>query len=246
MLGKIMNSTDEMFDRASNIKIQMIRQAGQLVMPPGYWGTSDGNFLEAGHDADFVIGAEGKKLYLTFDDGPCPRTTPALLAMLEEAQVKASFFLIGSRARRYPHLVEAIHKAGHTIGNHSFNHLFLPLATTGFIEREINATNHEIAQVTGTEPLFFRPPFGMMDKRAHDCLSERGMKAIYWSCAPEDWERPGTHRIIRRVMWTAGTETLLVLHEGKKLEAQTISVAKEIICRFRDLGFDLETVDTCA
>lgn len=236
MLGKLLNSTDEMLDRASNLKIHAIREAGQLVMPPGYWGKTSAQ------------SAGGRKpvLYLTFDDGPCPKTTPALLEMLEEEGVKATFFLIGSAVRKHPELVATIHKGGHTIGNHSLNHVFLPAFSTRYIEKEIAVTNDEIARITGQTPRFFRPPYGLMDKRAHDCLHERGMKAIYWSSAPEDWQRPGMHRVVRRVMWTAGEETLLVLHEMKNLHAQTVPVAKEIICRFRKLGYDLETVDTCA
>src|SRR5262249_10192478 len=90
-------------------RMDRITALARKNLPDGFWG--DQALPEGGY----------KQVYLTFDDGPDPHTTPWLLELLEEAGVKATFFLIGSHVARHEHLVEKIHRGGHTIGNHSFN-----------------------------------------------------------------------------------------------------------------------------
>jgi peptidoglycan-N-acetylglucosamine deacetylase len=185
-------------------------------------------------------------LYLTFDDGPDPRTTPYLLELLEESGVSATFFLIGENVERYPELVQQIYDRGHLVANHTYSHSWMPTLRVNQIEREINITNQRIEEVTGVKPHLFRPPYGIMDKRAGDCLREQGMTPVYWGSAPEDWSVPGTQRVIRRVMAKVSDGTVIVLHEGKFLGKQTIQAAKEIIYRCKHMGYELAKVEVSA
>ncbi|MBX9691396.1 MAG: polysaccharide deacetylase family protein, partial [Cyanobacteria bacterium] len=160
--------------------------------------------------------------------------------------VKGGFFLIGKEAERYPELVEQIHKAGHSIGNHSYKHLFMPSLQSRELEREVQRTNEIIEDITGEQPTIFRPPYGLMCHRTAQVLTDRSMHPVYWTQAPEDWSVPGAHRVIRRVLMRLKPGSLIVLHEGPSLKSQTLSAAKEIIYRCKSEQLILEKVQLSA
>lgn len=228
LINKVRHTADELMCRLSNGKVDAVSHVGKRLFPDGYWGGS--------HDHDQPT------LFLTFDDGPNPATTPRLLEMLEQEGMKATFFLIGYNCARYPHLVEDIKRAGHEIGNHTYNHLMLPFLPTKKIESEIDLTSQLIHDITGEAPRIFRPPFGIMDPRTGQILKERGLTPVYWGSAPEDWSNPGSHRVIRRIMWKITDGTLIVLHEGADLGIQTLEAAKEIVYRCKTLGYQFQQV----
>lgn len=222
---------EALWDRLIVHKIDLLTHLGKRVLPAGYW---------------HGLGHEEPSVYLTFDDGPNPHTTPQILAMLAEYDVKATFFLVGENCARYPHLVKQIHEAGHFIGNHTFTHSMLPLMPLRQLESEIVKTSELIEKIIGEKPVLFRPPFGLMDERAGKLLKKHGLIAVYWGVAPEDWLIPGTQRVIRRVMWKIADGTLIVLHEGGHLASQTVDAASEIIYRCRTLGYQFAKVNVRA
>jgi peptidoglycan/xylan/chitin deacetylase (PgdA/CDA1 family) len=234
LLKRLSENADELVCRFSNGKVELLTELGKRILPNGRWGHAPG------HEADHPT------VYLTFDDGPHPDTTPALLELLAQHDMKATFFLIGYRCKRYPHLVKLIHEQGHTLGNHTYHHLLLPLLPTGRLKAEISGTNRLIEEITGVTPTVFRPPFGIMDERAARIIEEEGMTTVYWGSAPEDWLVPGSHRVIRRVMWKIADGTLIVLHEGSHLGEQTIAAASEIISRTKSLGYRFSKVNVRA
>jgi peptidoglycan-N-acetylglucosamine deacetylase len=210
------------------------------VLPQGFWGDGySGNI--ACHPCP-----SASRVYLTFDDGPSPATTPWLLEMLEKEGIQASFFLIGRQAESNAELVRDIHRAGHSIGNHSYRHLFMPGLASKEIENEIERTNRIIKEITGEPPRIFRPPYGFMDRRAARVLFENSMHPVYWSQAPEDWSIPGAHRVVRRLLMRLKPGNLIVLHEGRYLKEQTLAAAKEIIYRCKSSAYDLEKVQLSA
>ncbi len=203
-----------------------LTEIGRKYMPDGFWG------------GETVPGSARRQIFLTFDDGPCPHTTPRLLETLAEAGVQATFFLIGSSVARHPELVERIAGQGHVIANHSFSHPLMPALSTRAIEQEIDTTNRRIEEVTGSAPSLFRPPYGVCDRRSADCLSERGMVPVYWGVVPLDWQAPGAERVVHRVMRRLEPGALVVMHERRALSHQTVTAAKEIICKGRQLGYE--------
>ncbi|MBB5870968.1 peptidoglycan/xylan/chitin deacetylase (PgdA/CDA1 family) [Allocatelliglobosispora scoriae] len=127
---------------------------------------------------------------LTFDDGPDPINTPKILDLLKNCGVKATFCLVGFRARDRPDLVRRIVAEGHTLCNHSWQHLFdLRKRTDQYILHDLGKTNDEIHKIVPGAPIsWFRAPGGNFTKHLVDLAGSLGMRSIYWKIDPRDWE----------------------------------------------------------
>jgi peptidoglycan-N-acetylglucosamine deacetylase len=153
---------------------------------------------------------------LTFDDGPDPVWTPRLLAKLKQYQLHAIFFLVGQRAEKYPALVRDIAAAGHTIGNHSWDHPDLSRLSLPAAAEQIDHTNSVIEGITGTKPTLFRPPYGLLTAPELDLLGPRGMRTVMWNDSPSDYDKPGPQAIASRTLGSAkdGQGLVILLHDG--------------------------------
>jgi peptidoglycan/xylan/chitin deacetylase (PgdA/CDA1 family) len=128
---------------------------------------------------------------LTFDDGPDPEYTPKILDLLSACGVKATFCVVGFRARDNPDLVRRIAREGHTLCNHSWQHLFDLAAKhdDAYILRDLDSTNNAIRNaVPGAKIEYFRAPGGNFTTRLVRLASTLGMKSIYWHIDPRDWD----------------------------------------------------------
>ncbi len=131
---------------------------------------------------------EGEKLVaLTFDDGPHPRYTDEVLAVLDKYGVKATFFMIGINITYWPQVAKRVHMAGHEIGNHTFTHPHLKQLGEEALLSEIEDCNREIAGITQKPPLLFRPPEGAKDTTACRALAKKGITPVMWSIDTNDW-----------------------------------------------------------
>lgn len=218
-------------DDWTHAKMDMLTWLGKRLLPAGYW---------AGHQEN---NGEHPRLYLTYDDGPHPETTPQLIELLAKENIPATFFLIGEHAEKYPELVKQLADAGHIIANHTQHHEFMPLLTTRRIEKEIQKTNDVILQATGQNPILFRAPYGVLDTRVADCLKERGMKPVYWSCVSEDWLPLGHSKVVSRIARKLHDGALIVLHE-KWFPHQTLEATRGVIEFARKAGYTFAPVGT--
>jgi peptidoglycan/xylan/chitin deacetylase (PgdA/CDA1 family) len=127
---------------------------------------------------------------LTFDDGPDPVTTPKLLALLRQYHVHATFCVIGSRARDYPDLIRAIVADGHTMCNHSWQHLLdLARHPVDYQIRDLAHTTQAIQNaVPGVQVHFMRAPGGAFTTGLCGLIGQQNMKPLYWSVDPRDWD----------------------------------------------------------
>jgi peptidoglycan/xylan/chitin deacetylase (PgdA/CDA1 family) len=239
--------------RLHNAKMSFLNYMARKVLPGGFWS---GNRLQPGAGAaapepDTANGgtrpshldANGKiRLHLTFDDGPDPGSTPDLLNLLAKRGVIATFFFIGANAKKHAALVKEVQNAGQIIGNHSMNHLFLPVQATKKIESEIDEANQVLEEITGERPSLFRPPFGLIDKRGAELLAARRMSPVYWGAVADDWQEVGTEVVVKRIMRQVGGHELIVLHEGHSLGHQNVNAARQLIERLRQMGFDFGPV----
>lgn len=131
-------------------------------------------------------GAPGRhRVALTFDDGPDPAATPRLLRLLAGRGVRATFFLIGERAVRYPGVVRAIADAGHEVGNHTWHHRNAWFLTPGVAAREITEGGRILADLLGRPPRLYRPPWGIVNAASLRTARRLGLVTVLWSVQHE-------------------------------------------------------------
>ena len=128
-----------------------------------------------------VFAAPDKYVALTFDDGPSGRNTEALLKMLEEKEVKATFFLCGYRMETYPQLVEELSAAGHELGVHGYSHTCFDVLCREELQKELLGTADQIREFGGTQPVLLRPPCGAWNESVRETAREAGLTVILWS-----------------------------------------------------------------
>jgi peptidoglycan/xylan/chitin deacetylase (PgdA/CDA1 family) len=213
-------------------KMDFLTALGKLILPEGTW---TGSCLDTSHAHDSVTCT--KTLYLTFDDGPHPDTTPYLIELLEKEHARATFFLIGRNANKYPKLVEMIAKAGHTLGNHTYSHLFMPYLTDDLARIEIESATKAIEDAAGRTPQLFRPPYGVINRRHADLVDQGAMRMIYWGAVPNDSRVIGARRVIARVKQRLEKGALLVLHEGRCIAEQSLQSTAGVLKAGKERGF---------
>ena len=172
---------------------------------------------------------------LTFDDGPVRANTPRILNVLSNYRVKATFFVIGQRARRHPRLVKREYREGHSVQNHTYTHP--DLTTLGPVEtrRELRATNRAIRAAGVPRPYRFRPPYGHTNARVRSVGASLGLIQTLWSVDPHDWANPPASVICRRVASNVRPGSIVLLHDGTG--TNTVQALPCIIKRLRAQGY---------
>jgi uncharacterized protein (TIRG00374 family) len=196
-------------------------------------------------------GAGGPAIALTFDDGPGPDTA-AVLAALERARARATFFVLGARAEERPELVREIARRGHAVALHGFSHRKLALASPRTIADEIDRGRRAVEDCGVVPAPFFRAPHGHKGPLLARALRRRGLRLVGWTRGVWDTERPGAERIVERA--TRGLEPgeIVLLHDGcgtpgiDPRRDQTAEAVVEIVRRAREAGLEPVTVPELA
>ena len=154
-------------------------------------------------------------VYLTFDDGPDPQWTPQVLDVLATAQVPATFFVIGSAARREPALVRRAAAEGHEIANHTFEHRHPWFMSATQARRQVREGAQVIEDILGRAPRFYRSPHG----RNRACMTqearERGETAVMWDLSAIDWGPMGKADRIAARLQRIGAGDIVLMHDGR-------------------------------
>lgn len=140
-----------------------------------------------------------RKVVLTFDDGPHPRTTPLILQILKRRNLKAIFFVLGLQAQKFPELIKQIHDEGHLIGNHSYGHKNLAQLSEEKLREELGKTSRLIESITGSKPEFLRPPYGAMNRNVLRVANSEGMSVVMWTVDPKDWQNKNELTVLRNL-----------------------------------------------
>jgi peptidoglycan/xylan/chitin deacetylase (PgdA/CDA1 family) len=179
---------------------------------------------------------------LTFDDGPWPHDTGAIVSILRRYRVPATFFEVGYLAERYPGIVRKVARAGFPIGNHSYDHPVDPALAAmpePKITQEIAEANDALGAV-GVQPTLFRPPGGSYDDFVVQEARRLGMRVVMWSVDPQDWRAGVTAKqVTRSVLNHVEAGSIVLLHDGGGDAAHTIKALPKIIrgIRRKGLGF---------
>ena len=133
----------------------------------------------------------GRRVALTFDDGPDPQRTPAVLDLLARQGVRATFFVVGARAEAHPELVRRMVAEGHVVGNHSYTHSWrFPLRSLGRTMEELCRTGEVLHRITGRQPRLFRPPFGVTNPTIARAVRRLGLDPVGGASARSTpWDR---------------------------------------------------------
>jgi peptidoglycan/xylan/chitin deacetylase (PgdA/CDA1 family) len=155
-----------------------------------------------------------KVVALTYDDGPNPPHTQALLQVLSEQGVHATFFMKGINVDAFPDSVAAVAAAGHEIGNHSYYHQPMLAFTPGKYRDEITRTNHALKNILGYEPELFRAPYGAQGIGLTLALEELDMRSIGMSAIGNDWEVFDPRLIADAILDAIEPGAIILLHDG--------------------------------
>lgn len=233
-----------------------IRMARLITEPDIYWQNArkvvsssvmeilarDNN--EMGRGISYHTIARGdsakKEIALTFDDGPHPGYTPKLLAILKQYKVKATFFVVGDMAEKYPDLVRAEIAAGHSVGNHTYHHVNLSKLPPEYIATEIKACGEVVRCITGKAPHLFRPPGGDYNKDVAEISTALDYTMVLWTDDPGDYASPGDHVINNRLLQRANNGGIILIHDGIK---QTLNVLPGILKDLKGRGYKFVTID---
>jgi peptidoglycan/xylan/chitin deacetylase (PgdA/CDA1 family)/GT2 family glycosyltransferase len=185
---------------------------------------------------------------LTFDDGPNAPFTGQVLDILRREGVRATFFLIGMNARRYPEIAERIVREGHVIGNHTDSHpAGFALGPARNIRSEIDRAEVSIHSATGVYAHFFRPPQGIRSPWLMRILERDSLVTVTWDVAPGDWEPFSAQRLAESTIAHAHPGAIILLHDGLNLSrnpnrSATVAALPTIIHRLREEGYQFVTV----
>jgi peptidoglycan/xylan/chitin deacetylase (PgdA/CDA1 family) len=188
--------------------------------------------------------APGRRIALTFDDGPDPRWTPRIAAALRRLHVPATFFVIGSKVVRHTGLVRRLRREGFELGNHTFTHV--DLATLPAWERsvQISLTESALNAATGVGSRLVRPPYSstpaavtVAQAHAYGQLASGGYVIVLSDLDGEDWRRPGVAAIVRAATPKGDSGGIVLLHDGGGNRSQTLAAVERLVPRLRALGF---------
>ncbi|MEO8578753.1 MAG: polysaccharide deacetylase family protein [Gemmatimonadales bacterium] len=195
------------------------------------------------------IPGEGKVVALTFDDGPNPDATPRILDTLRDRGVRATFFVLGSHAERWPELVRRISHEGHQIGNHGYFHRKLQFKSPFYVSRDIRLGIRAIRRAGGPKPRYFRAPHGFRSPWTTPIALSYGERTVGWSLGVWDSDRPGVDEIVRRTLEGVSPGSIVLLHDGDGYNPdgdrmQTADALPQIIDRLKEQGYEFATLPT--
>ena len=179
---------------------------------------------------------------LTFDDGPNPDATPRILDTLSQFGVRATFFILGAHAERWPELVYRIAAEGHQVGNHGYFHRKLHLKSPRFVERDISLGTVAIERSGAGSPRFYRPPHGFRNPWVSRIAASYGQRTIGWSLGVWDSDLPGVKKIVKRTVDGVRPGSIVLLHDGDGYDPygdriQTAKALPRIISELRDRDY---------
>lgn len=185
----------------------------------------------------------GNKVYLTFDDGPTPEITEWTLNLLKEYNAKATFFCIGDNIRKYPEIFQKVIGDGHSIGNHTYNHLNgWKTATDYYIENaKLYETEHCKLKTENCQ--LFRPPYGKIKPSQSKTLRKLGYKIIMWDVISYDFDATiSKEQCLENVLKNVQSGSIIVFHDSKKAFQNLEYVLPRTLEFLKEKGFVFEKI----
>lgn len=179
-----------------------------------------------------------KSVYLTFDDGPIPEATPFILDTLDKFNAKATFFMVGENAVKYPHLLEEVRRRGHQVGNHTYNHLSGMRHFTWTYLANIKKAD----EILHTK--LFRPPHGWIRTVQYRVLRHVGIKVVMWDVVTRDYSRLLTaNDVLHNVKRYTRPGSIITFHDSLKSIEKLKHVLPEALSWLQEQGYEFRTFE---
>jgi len=188
----------------------------------------------------------GKDVYLTFDDGPIPEVTPEVLAILDKYGIKATFFMVGENIGKHPEVFAQVLAAGHSIGNHTYNHL--KGWKTSFDEYMANVEKWEEAILRNGKLeigncTLMRPPYGKATLRQRRALHKKGYQLIYWDILTRDYDASVTpESMLQLIQRETRPGSIINFHDSLKSNERMLEVLPQAIEWLQAQGYTLRAL----
>lgn len=185
------------------------------------------------------MGKGERIVYLTFDDGPIPEATPYILDVLDRFGIKATFFMVGDNAVKYPSLYQEVKARGHRIGNHTFNHIGgLKWSAWKYLG---NVRKAENVLRTG---LLFRPPHGWMGPFQYRIMRHTGWRVVMWDLVTRDYSKRLTAQdVLQNVKRYTRPGSIITFHDSLKSIGKLREILPEALQWLIDQGYEFRTFD---
>lgn len=185
-----------------------------------------------------------KRVALTFDDGPDPRSTPQLLELLWEQKIPATFFCIGRRVEESPELAARIVREGHILGNHSHVHSnFTNFYSRARLRAELQQAQAAIEKACGVAPKLFRPPVGLSNPNTFRAADDLKLQVIGWNIRSLDTITKEPKKVVARIRRNLWPGSIILLHDGNIPAEKLIATVKSLLDTLRELGYEVVRLD---
>jgi peptidoglycan-N-acetylglucosamine deacetylase len=186
-----------------------------------------------------------RSVALTFDDGPS-ESTPAILEILAQYRVPATFFQVGANVDRLPEVARAVAAGGHDIGNHSYAHPIFCFRSAAFIEDDLRRAQQTIQAHTGSVPVWFRAPYGVRWFGMGAAQRHLSLTGVMWSTIGRDWKL-NSEGVFQHLVNGASNGGILCLHDGRELQVRpditvTVEAVRHLVPVLLEQGYQFETV----
>ncbi|MEM6517448.1 MAG: polysaccharide deacetylase family protein [Bacteroidota bacterium] len=212
------------------------------------------------------INTDDKVLYLTFDDGPTPEITEFVLEQLQKYRAKATFFCIGSNVEKYPDIFNQLLAKGHSVGNHTMNHVkgwrfstndyleevekahsaFQKSLPTGEKFQVINGISKKMQSYThnkGFNSALFRPPYGQITRSQGENLNQLGYKVVMWDVLSFDWSsQVSEEKCLQNVITKSKSGSVIVFHDSLKASKNMMYAIPKLLAYFSEKGYRFESL----
>lgn len=184
------------------------------------------------------IPTDEKQIFLTFDDGPIPEVTPWVLDQLEKYNAKASFFCVGDNIRKYPEIFQQVRDAGHTIGNHTMNHL------NGWVTENLTYFHNIRQGASQANTSLFRPPYGRVTPKQTQFLL-RHYRIVMWDVLSGDFDTNiSPDQVLKNVVQNVAPGSIVVFHDSVKSQERLEYALPKVLEHFTALGYTFDALNT--
>jgi peptidoglycan/xylan/chitin deacetylase (PgdA/CDA1 family) len=195
----------------------------------------------------------GRRVALTFDDGPDPRWTPRIAALLERLDVPATFFMVGEHVVEHSDVAADLEDEGFELGDHTFSHADLDSMPGWERHLQVSMTDAAIVGATGVRPRFFRPPYSggpasISRAYAAELAStlDGGQLVVLSNYDSEDWKEPGVSEIVRNATPPGRRGGVILFHDGGGDRSQTVAAVRRLVLRLERRGFRFASLSALA